>query len=277
MNTEIYYFSGTGNSLVVARDIARKINAKLIPVASLIKNKVININADIVGIIFPVYYTDLPVIIRNFAKRLNNINNKYIFAICTYGGGIGNSLKSLNQIIHSRGGKLSAKFGVHLPQNGFNKPFESHSKLFKKWKKKVEAISMNIKLKKRGMLLSDFIGYLLLIPVHILAEIAFRNYLVKISNSPNKSNDELIYLLDKSFKINENCNGCGVCSQVCPVTNITMTNNKPVWLHHCETCLACYHWCPNKAIKGDITPKGEYYYHHPDIKISDIIKQSRIG
>ena len=225
MNTEIYYFSGTGNSLVVARDIAEKINGKLIPVASLIKKEAININADIIGIVFPVYYVDLPVIIKKFAERLNNINNKYIFAICTYGGGIGNSLKSLNQIIHSRGGELSAKFGVHLPQNGFNKPFENQSKLFKKWKKKLGIISRNINLKKRGMLLSDFLGYLLLFPIQIIAKIAFRKYLVKSFNSSNKSNEELIYLLDKSFRINENCNGCGICSQVCPVTNITITNN----------------------------------------------------
>jgi flavodoxin len=33
---EIYYFSGTRNSLVVARDIAGKTNGKLIPVASVL-------------------------------------------------------------------------------------------------------------------------------------------------------------------------------------------------------------------------------------------------
>jgi hypothetical protein len=34
MSTEIYYFSGTGNSLVVARDIARKTGGRLIPIAT---------------------------------------------------------------------------------------------------------------------------------------------------------------------------------------------------------------------------------------------------
>jgi flavodoxin len=34
MSTEIYYFSDTGNSLVVARDIAVKMNGKMIPIPS---------------------------------------------------------------------------------------------------------------------------------------------------------------------------------------------------------------------------------------------------
>lgn len=36
MSAEIYYFSGTGNSLAAARDIAVKINARLISIPSVI-------------------------------------------------------------------------------------------------------------------------------------------------------------------------------------------------------------------------------------------------
>ena len=102
MNIEIYYFSGTGNSLIVAQDIAEKIKGKLIPIASSIEKSIITTNADVIGIIFPVYYVDIPIIIKKFAEKLNNINNKYIFAVCTYGGGVGNSLKSLNQMLLSK-------------------------------------------------------------------------------------------------------------------------------------------------------------------------------
>jgi hypothetical protein len=35
--------------------------------------------------------------------------------------------------------------------------------------------------------------------------------------------------------------------------------------------LACIKWCPQKAIHGyGELPKG---YHHPDIKISDMLRQ----
>lgn len=86
---EIYYFSGTGNSFTVARDIAKKIHGKLIPIASHIEKESITTQADIIGIVFPVYYNDIPTIIRKFAEKLDDISGKYIFAVCTYGVGQG--------------------------------------------------------------------------------------------------------------------------------------------------------------------------------------------
>jgi len=53
---EIYYFSGTGNSLVVARDIAEKMNGNLISIPSVMDKESITTDADVIGIVFPVYY-----------------------------------------------------------------------------------------------------------------------------------------------------------------------------------------------------------------------------
>lgn len=54
---EVYYFSGTGNSLAVARGIADNTNGKLISIVSIIENERIISNADVIGIIFPVYHS----------------------------------------------------------------------------------------------------------------------------------------------------------------------------------------------------------------------------
>lgn len=275
MRVEMYYFSGTGNSLSVARDIAEKTNADLIPIACQIEKKVITVNADIIGIVFPVYYGDLPLIVKRFAEKLDNISNTYIFAVCTYGGGGGDSLKTLSQIIRSRSGELSAVYGVHMPQNAFLKSWESHEKLFKTWKKKLEIISRNVRIQKKGMLLSDFLLHLILFPFHKIVKPFTKKGLAKLSDSsPDMSIEELIYRADKSYTTNEHCNGCGVCAEVCPVHNIELVDKRPVWLNHCENCLACYNWCPQKAIQGEIPQKG-YYYHHPDVKISDMINQKK--
>ncbi|MGZ7070620.1 MAG: 4Fe-4S dicluster domain-containing protein, partial [Methanobacterium sp.] len=68
-----------------------------------------------------------------------------------------------------------------------------------------------------------------------------------------------------------NCKGCSTCSKVCPVRNIKMVDDNPVWKHHCENCLACIKWCPQNAIHGyGELPRG---YHHPDVRISDMLKQ----
>ncbi|MDD5065913.1 MAG: EFR1 family ferrodoxin, partial [bacterium] len=80
---------------------------------------------------------------------------------------------------------------------------------------------------------------------------------------------ELMWLTDKSVSADEKCSGCAVCVKVCPVLNIVMKNNKPVWLHHCEMCLACAEWCPQKAIHHCWRVDGKYY-HHPDVKVSDM-------
>lgn len=272
---EIYYFSGTGNSLAVARDLAEKIRAKLIPIASCIERKEIIPHADTIGIVFPVYYGNLPVIIKKFAQKLDNIDDTYIFAVCTYGGGTGNSFQSLSQILKSRGGNLSAQFGVHMPQNAFSKFWESHEKLIENWEKKLESISKSINKQKKEILLKDLIQDIILFPINMFIKPFIKKGLATHSNSSSDEPiEKLIHLSDRSFTINEKCNGCGICAEICPVSNIKIVENKPMWLHHCENCLACYNWCPQKAIESDIPEKG-YYYHHPEVTVSDMINQKK--
>lgn len=53
MRTEIYYFSGTGNSFVVAKEIAKKIKADLIPIPKVMDMDKIQFDAKSIGIVFP--------------------------------------------------------------------------------------------------------------------------------------------------------------------------------------------------------------------------------
>lgn len=98
MIAEMYYFSGTGNSLTVAKDITEKTEGILIPVASLLDKKKITTDADVIGIIFPVYYGDLPIIIKEFVCKLENLQKKYIFAVCTHGGAAMASLRMMRKL-----------------------------------------------------------------------------------------------------------------------------------------------------------------------------------
>ena len=63
----------------------------------------------------------------------------------------------------------------------------------------------------------------------------------------------------------------GICAHVCPVDNIEIIDDKPVGLHHCESCLACFAWCPHQAIYGGILSAKAERYHHPDVKLRDMI------
>ncbi len=273
MSTEIYYFSGTGNSLVIARDIAEKTKGRLIPIPSLNENNPVDTQADVIGIVFPVYYLELPLIIKRFASKLENIKDKYIFAVCNYGGGMGTSMKSLSTIIGSHEGRLSAKYGVHMRQNAFNKPWENDEKILKNWRKKLEKIVKNIIRRKKGFFIANILWRFLLLPFEPLFKSLISKALAKYADQArDPSMDMFINFSDKSYSVNEKCNGCRVCMQVCPVDNINIINDKPVWLNHCEACLACYNWCPVKAIQGGISQKG-YYYRNPNVKVADMLKQ----
>jgi len=50
VSTEIYYFSGAGNSFYVAKELQKRIiDSKLIPIVSLLKQKIIEVHGETVG------------------------------------------------------------------------------------------------------------------------------------------------------------------------------------------------------------------------------------
>ncbi len=270
MSTSIYYFSGTGNSLYIAKKLAEKMKADLIPIASQISQKEINPNSDVIGIIFPIYYCDLPNIVKRFAAKLKNIESKYVFVVCTYGGGKGVAIKSLKSILKAK--NISSVYGIRMPQNTFYKFFENYLKLNEKANIMIERICKNIRQRKRGMFSTNMMVDILQRPLHLILRPMCVKPLMKMSHtSVKKPIEELIPLVDNSFKANHQCNGCGICSRVCPVGNISIVENKPVWLHQCENCLACYNYCPQKAIEISLVTKN-YYYKHPEISLQEIMR-----
>ena len=81
---EIYYFSGTGNSLHVAKELEKRIpEANLIPIASLLNKDVIETNGETVWFVFPIYLKAIPVPVKKFIKKLDLKSAKYIFALAT--------------------------------------------------------------------------------------------------------------------------------------------------------------------------------------------------
>jgi len=285
VSTEIYYFSGTGNSLAVARDIAGKLNGKLISIPSVIGRESIRTDSDVIGIVFPVYYVGLrylPLIVQRFTEKLENLDGKYIFAVCTYGGGSGWTLKLLDELLRLRDGRLAAGFGVPMPQNAFDKPFENREKLCREWKeKKLGQILEAVNARRENRLETDPLLFKIVIDLLVGAMNVPRlrpHFIKKIyqqagSHSLDRPFAEVMLSLDKSYQADNRCKGCGICSKVCPVANIQMADGKPVWLHHCENCLACLNWCPQKAIHGYAELPNQRRYHHPDVQLGDIMRK----
>ena len=276
MSTAIYYFSGTGNSLVVARDIAEKTNGTLISIPSLLKEEAIKTEADVIGLVFPVFYATndcgIPLIVERFVRKLEDLGSKYIFAVCTCGYMPGTTIENLKKAIETHGGKLAAGFILRMSSKKLGE--RKQQKMRVNRKKKLEAICKYVNARREGEFETrGLLRKILLAPLRALEKPIFMYRYKKLSNTSRKSFSELIPLADASFQANENCTGCGTCVRVCPVNNIEIVDGKPVWLHHCENCYACYAWCPKNAVCGDIVSYNDWY-RHPEVNLSDMVKQN---
>ncbi len=260
MSNVIYYFSGTGNSMKVARDIARNLkDSEVISIPEAI-NVGIKSNSERIGVVFPVYMWGLPLIVSEFIKKIKKFYG-YLFAVATYGGMPGATLIHAANLLKLNGLKLSAGFAVQMPGNytpmyGALSQSKQNS-IFKKAEKKVNEISEIIKQKKENRIekSSSIINWI------------FSEHFYPFA-SPR------IPEMDKKFWADEKCTACGICVKVCPVSNISLVQGKPVWQHKCQQCLACLQWCPVEAIQYGKSTLGRQRYRHPEAKPQDFIHQS---
>ncbi len=258
---KLYYFTGTGNSLKIAKDIGMQIGKhELIPITKLMnQNKDIIIDGDIVGFVFPVYFARPPVFIKEFIEKAEFKDTSYIFAVQNGGGMFGKSLKIFEEYINEKSKNLDAGFIIGMPGN--------HPKIAAMQKTtpeehyaqetiKVKKIVKHIKAKIPNTIETNY-GLM----GNILSYLAFRK----------PYNDSIKHELDKIFYVNENCINCGTCERVCPVDNITDSNVKPIWNNRCINCLACYHHCEQKAIIMTGEEKFVERYTHPEIGLEEIM------
>jgi len=64
----------------------------------------------------------------------------------------------------------------------------------------------------------------------------------------------------KPFRTLDTCTGCGACARSCPLDNITITDRRPVWGDRCTLCLRCYHQCPHHSVAYGRTTRGKGQY-----------------
>jgi ferredoxin/flavodoxin len=55
-------------------------------------------------------------------------------------------------------------------------------------------------------------------------------------------------LLRLHWQIDQGCTGCGLCARLCPTANISMADGRPHYNWRCLGCLRCLYACPTKAI-----------------------------
>lgn len=257
---KFYYFSGTGNSYAVCKKLSESFNCEMTAIKDLENHSTV-IESKRVGLVFPIYYQDMPNIVHQFISNSNWTQADYIFTIPTFGGGPGTSFKSIDELLRSKGKNLSFSFGIHMPQNAFYKRFENIEVLLEKMNESIIVIHHSILAKASGYASNSRLQFYLEKPLIPLFKKIYKRYFEK-ETGIKENRIEQIYHLDALTQANDLCNGCGMCLNICPVQNIQMIETNPQWLHHCENCLACYNACPQKAISVGFIKK-DYHYVHP--------------
>jgi len=252
LKTTIFFFSGTGNSLYVARKLADSLeDCSVNAIATYSGAGKIGGENESIGFVFPSYYGNLPRIVKRFIEGQDISANTWLFGIVTMGApfGLGNGAAvALEKILAQKGLALRYCNGITMPRNYVLKynPLSPES-----------AVKFHAKADRRVKKIAE--------------EISSGKSVIHKSRATADNLYENIKALDEEFFADDHCSGCGQCERTCPVQNIRLINGRPEWQHRCEHCVACISWCPKKAIQYGENTKGRRRYHNPEVIVTELL------
>ena len=116
----IFYFSGTGNSLYVARLLADELNDCIISIPDCINNGTFEFelkDSEKIGIVTPVYFYGLPSIVETFLDKLNLKKYSSFYLVVTFGSFTANTGPNAQKYFSGLGLNLDHIFSVKMPEN----------------------------------------------------------------------------------------------------------------------------------------------------------------
>lgn len=259
METKIFYFSATGNSLYVAKKIAEKMErCELLSIAKMNNEEKIELKGCNIGLVFPLHSFGLPIIVEEFIKRLDIDQDTYIFAIQTTGGGSSkSSFKIINEILNkNKDNKVKlttigeVKYISNYIRAGKNATLNRYKEIEDESELKIENLIQLILQKEDNS-------------VNVKGN--------KIHEIIHKSWKDVYKRKDSRFYSNETCTGCEICKKICPVNNIEIENKRVKWNKKCIDCMACINNCPQKAINIGKSTIKKARYRHPKVSIMELI------
>ncbi len=250
---DFYWFSGTGNTLLVAREMRKYFMEQGLEVNlhRLEKSNPASIDpTHTIGLAFPVAVFSTYPFVWRFVEGLPQVRGTEVFMVATMAGHSGGLRGPMKKVLRAKGFKCLGAAQIKMPSNLLTVP-------------KTEEIKQKIIAK--GLKHARRYAHDLFYGVSSWTDIPVLSDAIGImarSDKPWKSMQKSMALkVDTSRCIN-----CGLCYKLCPADNIRMYE-FPEFQDHCEICLRCINVCPVHAItspktfKSYLAVRGEEMLH----------------
>lgn len=243
-NINIYTFSGTGNTLIVANKLAEVFDKNSYHATvyrmEAVKPENVNLKSTI-GIGFTIAFWNTYPFVRQWIDNLPAGNGAEVFLFATMGDSSCGMIHHIAKILENKNYKIIDADSFLMPNNFLL----------------VQGDAANEKKRNKNLLkvekfASDIMtDYEYKPKINCFTSLAFKvtSYIVlKLWNT--KVAKKIM-----KFKLNtEKCIKCGICAKICPIDNIEM-QKFPNFKNNCIFCLRCVSYCPQQALSNKILLK----------------------
>ncbi|OZQ68182.1 EFR1 family ferrodoxin [Paenibacillus odorifer] len=241
--TAIFYFSGTGNTEIIAKQFAERLRSKgqdvdLFRVEDIIKGtRSVEYEAyDLIGIGHPVLGFGASGFVEHFADQLPECNGTPAFVFKTASSPHYINNGASNTVLRSLRGKGYIPFHnsiLAMPCNFYIKYDDRLNKqLYQAAQRKVELFAEEIVNRTPRSL-----------PIHPVLERVLRTVYYCEEHQGGK-------YFAKGLSTTDACTLCLKCVSNCPTSNISSGVEGIVFSQNCLLCMRCVYSCPQKAIQA---------------------------
>lgn len=249
----ILYFSGTGNSMAISRQLAERLGEQVMPLSRAVTRDLSQERR--IGLVFPCYWFNAPCAVTELLPRLQLPKDAYVFVVIPCGAQAGNAIWTVRRMLAAIGVEVAYSHKIRVPDNsavGFGRNPNDQVWKFDRYAGRLERITADIAagVRRCHYVWWGLAGALCAIPA------VQRRTLPMLTPAVNA----------------DRCIACGICAKVCPQGNIAIRDGKACCGDDCTQCLACVHFCPQQAVEinSKPTPKA-HQYHHPKVTVDDML------